>query len=126
MDALNALEEEEEAPVADMTEEIVFNLDDSTKKTYDTTTPVFSDVDVTCDKSVTPNTVSNDMKASRELKEKSTIKEDKLNQFEETTSPETDLNALLASTDDDFGDLDLAEFDDDDDDLADLENMLNS
>ena len=43
--------------------------------------------------------------------------------MEDLLDDEDDMDALLASADEDFGDLDLDDFDDDDD-LEDLENLL--
>lgn len=122
MDALNALEEED-GQHASATEEIVFDvIDDSfTKKSPESTKPIFDDE---AEKSIA-NPVNEqavqekveDTTTGTESQEESTAVDDLLNS-------EDDMDALLASADEDFGDLDI-NFDDDDD-LEDLENLLKT
>jgi len=97
-----------------------------TKKSAETTKPVF-DTEVAI-------VVGNEQTKSKSIEEKSkdinaTATADnsiQANQQEdELLQDEDDMDALLASADDDFGDLDLADFDDDDE-LEDLENMLKA
>jgi len=126
MDALNALDEDE-GPSSDVVEEIVFSGDDtSDKKSAETTKPVF-DTEVAI-------VVGNEQTKSKSIEEKSkdinatATAENSIQanqQEDELLQDEDDMDALLASADDDFGDLDLADFDDDDE-LEDLENMLKA
>ena len=123
MDALNALDEEE-GPSPGASEEIVFEtVDSSGKAASQTTKPVFGD---NTDAAIADGgnkqaekEKPEDASATTTPPEDSALVEDYLNE-------EDDMDALLASADDDdFGDLDLADFDDDDD-LEDLENMLKT
>eukprot|EP00536_Pseudo-nitzschia_multiseries_P009193 jgi/Psemu1/257915/estExt_Genewise1Plus.C_2520002 len=120
MDALNALDEEE-GQSADITEEIVF---DSASISSKHTKPIFDDdsavaiTDVGKEQSEALQTESEGDRATIKPTEGSSAVDDLLNS-------EDDMDALLASADEDFGDLDLADFDDDDD-LEDLENMLKA
>jgi len=121
MDALNALDEDE-GPTPDLAEEIAF-----AKKSSKTTKSVFNDKDVTIidhneqikDENIDDKSKEANARATLENYKHANQQEDKALQEED------DVDALLASTDDDFHDLDLADFDDDDD-LEDLENMLKA
>jgi len=128
MDALNALDEEE-GPGSGNTEEIVFNtVGSSSEKASQSKKSAFNDVtdaaifddakkEITQSETQTPDESDGTKLAITPL-ENTTELDDLLN-------GEDDMDALLASADEDFGDLDLADFDDDDD-LEDLENMLKA
>lgn len=121
MDALNALDEDE-VPAPGFSEEIVFDTGDASSQ-KDPPKPIFNektdaaiadsgDEGVTEVKTEKPNDVTTTTAAPEE----SPAMEDLLDDVD-------DMDALLASADEDFGDLDLDDFDDDDD-LEDLENLL--
>lgn len=121
MDALNALDEEE-GPCPDGAEEIVFDTYPSLKTALPK--PVFNDhTDATIAGSSNEQTVQVEMKKSKDKTTTTTPPEDSA--VKGFLNDEEDIDALLASADEDFGDLDLADFDDDDD-LEDLENMLKT
>ena len=129
MDALNALDEDE-GPNPDVAEEIVFDVVvSSTKKSSEATKPIFDDTDVAIvdeDKETESENIEERSKTPEATmpQENST----QVDQQDEILQDEDDdMDALLASADDDedFGDLDLDDFDDDDD-LEDLENMLKA
>lgn len=123
MDALNALDEEE-GPSVDTTEEIVFDTVGSSASTASKPTkPIFNDyvgtVIADVDKEqVEKENCEGESATTTEPIENSTPVEDLL-------KSDDDMDALLASADEDFGDLDLADFDDDND-LEDLENLLKA
>merc|ERR1712232_636761 len=108
--------------MGDLAEEIAF-----AKKSSKTTKSVFNDKDVTIidhneqikDENIDDKSKEANARATLENSKHANQQEDKALQEED------DVDALLASTDDDFHDLDLADFDDDDD-LEDLENMLKA
>ena len=129
MDALNALDEDE-SPTSDDTEEIVFDIGNSSaEKVTEITKPVFNDEDIaiTDNKKQTSEINIDDETSKNENSTASAEISSQASQQEETISQDDeDMDALLASADEDFGDLDLTDFDDDDDDLEDLENMLKA
>lgn len=128
MDALNALEEEE-APNHGDTEEIVF---DSRSSLPSSRSVQGSESPASIVKSAEESATSLDHDIANAQDEA----EDSIGGFESELArsnqqgdnilqEDDDMDALLASADEDFGDLDLADFDDDDD-LEDLENMLKT
>jgi hypothetical protein len=126
MDALNALDEGEDAG----TEQIVF--DTSTKPVKSFTSPQLTvvalapaDGDSSKDDAKPEETT---IDATSEAEPAKNADEESTSDKQETTSTDDDLDdmdALLATADEDLGDFDLDEFDDDDD-LEDLENMLKT
>lgn len=126
MDALNALDEDD-GPDHSTSEEIIFG--DKPASTTATASDLLASETITL--------FSNEDESSAAKKEatKEQAATSSPSIFEQTIFPtaqqqedvmEDDMDALLATTDDDFGDLDLADFDDEGDDLADLEAMLNT
>lgn len=123
MDALNALDEDE-GPGPESSEEIVFNTHDPSLKT-DPPKPIFNDdTDAVIADSGNEEIVQGKMEKSIDATATTPPPEDSA-AVEDFLEDEEGIDALLASADEDFGDLDLADFDDDDD-LEDLENMLRS
>jgi len=123
MDALNALDEEE-GPSSGSAEEIVFDTLDSSSK-IDPPKPIFNDqTDTVVARSVNEEAIQ--AKTEKSIEATTTpISLEESPAFEDFLDDEEGIDALLASADEDFGDLDLADFDDDDD-LEDLENMLKT
>ena len=123
MDALNALDEEE-GPGPETAEEIVFDtLDLSSKR--DPPKPIFND---RTDAAIADRGNDEAVQAKIEHSVESSttpIPPEESPAVEDFLDDEEGIDALLASADEDFGDLDLADFDDDDD-LEDLENMLKT
>jgi len=123
MDALNALDEEE-GPAPDSSEEIVFDTHDPSLKT-DSPGPIFNDdTDAMIADSGNEEIVQGKMEKSIDATATTPPPEDSA-AVEDVLDDDEGIDALLASADEDFGDLDLTDFDDDDD-LEDLENMLRS
>jgi tensin len=127
MDALNALDEEEGQG---HTEEIVFNTLDPSSN-VDPPKPIFNDemnaanADSRNDDSVQGEVEKSVDAATTIAPTAAAAKPEDSAVVEDFLDDEEGIDALLASADEDFGDLDLADFDDDDD-LEDLENMLKT
>jgi hypothetical protein len=102
----------------------VFNTHDPSLKT-DPPKPIFNDdTDAVIADSGNEEIVQGKMEKSIDATATTPPPEDSA-AVEDFLEDEEGIDALLASADEDFGDLDLADFDDDDD-LEDLENMLRS
>jgi hypothetical protein len=131
MEALNALDHDESAEVSieksAETEEIVFD-----KATESEASEEGSDFDGTSASAPTKDTESSSVGASANGENPSITMPGTVDEGGVAVTEDDDLDdmdALLASVDDDFGDVDLAGFDDDEDDdlgLDDLENMLKT
>lgn len=122
MEALDALEEDHDFHG---TEEVVFDsvTDDSATATAKLTQE--SQTEPVADSSDAPAAVGENSK------EEDTTETPALEPVAESVKSDAgsgidDMDALLASADEDFGDLDLEGFDDDDDDIEDLENFLST
>jgi len=123
MDALNALDEEE-GPGLGNAEEIVFDTLDPSLK-IDPPKPIFNDhTDAAIADCGNEQIDEGEIEKSKDTTVMPTPPENSA-AVEEFLNDEEAIDALLASADDDFGDLDLADFDDDND-LEDLENMLKT
>ena len=124
MDALNALDEEE-VPGPAQVEEIVFDTSSGTSATKEPPKPIFNeetDAEIANSSEeekvtkATDPTTTTAATTTTPPPEETTLSEDLFDDDE-------GFDALLASAEDDFGDLDLDDFDDDGD-LEDLENLL--
>ena len=123
MDALNALDEEEGSSPG-KPEEIVFDTNDSSSK-KDPPKPIFNE-ETDAKIAECSNEEIVEGKTEKPIETTSTtVPPDDSAGMEDLLNDEEDIEALLASADEDFGDLDLADFEDDDD-LEDLENMLKA
>jgi len=120
MEALNALDEDEgQVPEKVETEEVVFDAivggkDEASNK-------IFEEIP----NPPTQQTATDDLPQSSETLESAKSPPPSQNGNEDSLEEIDDMDALLASADEDLGDLDLGDFDMDDD-LEDLENMLKT
>ncbi|KAG7374429.1 C2 domain containing protein [Nitzschia inconspicua] len=128
MDALNALDEDDAAHHEADTEEIVFGSVAS-----NSSEPVFVEDESTPASESTGTGQASAIQTNPEILTVGTKGESKgadasNGQTAEKSASDDidDMDALLASADEDFGDLDLDGFDDDDDELEDLESMLKT
>lgn len=130
MDALNALDEDEAAHHDADTEEIVFDQS-SVAGSQSSIEPVFvSKDDGSAAISEASTSEASMKKSEREtpsagLEDAAASKTNEAGEAPTDTDVADDMDALLATDDEDFGDLDLDGFDDDDD-LEDLESMLKT
>jgi tensin len=125
MDALNALDEDDGANNDSQTEEIIFDSSSANTPPVISNDPV-SNGDKINVVDVLGGESNNETKLAQKSKDAITAEKTKDEVVQGGSSPDVDdMDALLAATDEDFGDLDLADFDDDDD-LNDLENMLKT
>ena len=123
MDALNALDEEE-TPGRGDAEEIVFDTLQNSSNSKPTK-PIFDDqTDAVIADRYNVETVQIENEKSKETVTTNSLPEDSM-ALDNLLNEGEEIDALLASAEEDFEGLDLADFDDDDD-LEDLENMLKT